>query len=172
MILLFLGSWRSTLIVCVSIPLSILTSLCLMSLLGQTINVMTLGGSHRPDDPAVSRKLAQYVDRVRLDSAFHPHVAVPDEPARTNHQRDDARRAGAGGGHSGRRCHGRDRKYTSQPGDGEAPGHRGAGRRLADRGAYFRGDSLDLHRVRSGSALDRNGAIPVYAIGDGRRSEE
>jgi multidrug efflux pump subunit AcrB len=44
MILLFLGSWRSTLIVCISIPLSILTSLSLMSLLGQTINVMTLGG--------------------------------------------------------------------------------------------------------------------------------
>ena len=44
MILLFLGSWRSTLIVCISIPLSILASLCLLSLLGQTINVMTLGG--------------------------------------------------------------------------------------------------------------------------------
>ena len=44
MILLFLGSWRSTLIVCISIPLSILTSLCFLSLLGQTINVMTLGG--------------------------------------------------------------------------------------------------------------------------------
>jgi multidrug efflux pump subunit AcrB len=44
MILLFLGSWRSTLIVILSIPLSILTSLTLMSLLGQTLNVMTLGG--------------------------------------------------------------------------------------------------------------------------------
>jgi hypothetical protein len=44
MILLFLGSWRSMFIVCISIPLSILTSLCLLSLLGQTINVMTLGG--------------------------------------------------------------------------------------------------------------------------------
>lgn len=44
MILLFLGSWRSTLIVCISIPLSILTSLCILNLLGQTINVMTLGG--------------------------------------------------------------------------------------------------------------------------------
>ncbi|HLX41876.1 MAG TPA: efflux RND transporter permease subunit [Bryobacteraceae bacterium] len=44
MILLFLGSWRSTLIVCISIPLSILTSLCILSLMGQTINVMTLGG--------------------------------------------------------------------------------------------------------------------------------
>src|SRR5205085_2172071 len=44
MILLFLGSWRSTIIVCISIPLSILTSLAILSLLGQTINVMTLGG--------------------------------------------------------------------------------------------------------------------------------
>ncbi|WP_088348758.1 MULTISPECIES: efflux RND transporter permease subunit [Rhodomicrobium] len=44
MILLFLGSWRSTLIVMVSIPLSILTSLAVLSALGQTINTMTLGG--------------------------------------------------------------------------------------------------------------------------------
>ena len=44
MILLFIGSWRSTLIVCCSIPLSILTSLIVLSLLGETVNVMTLGG--------------------------------------------------------------------------------------------------------------------------------
>ncbi len=44
MIMLFLGSWRSTLIVCISIPLSIFTSLFFLNLLGQTINVMTLGG--------------------------------------------------------------------------------------------------------------------------------
>jgi multidrug efflux pump subunit AcrB len=44
MILLFLGSWRSTVIVCISIPLSILTSLVVLSLTGNTINVMTLGG--------------------------------------------------------------------------------------------------------------------------------
>ncbi|HEY6343120.1 MAG TPA: efflux RND transporter permease subunit [Bryobacteraceae bacterium] len=44
MILLFLGSWRSTLIVCISIPLSILASISILSLLGETINVMTLGG--------------------------------------------------------------------------------------------------------------------------------
>lgn len=44
MILLFLGSWRSTLIVCTSIPLSILTSLIVLALFGETINVMTLGG--------------------------------------------------------------------------------------------------------------------------------
>jgi len=44
MILMFLGSWRSTVIVCISIPLSILVSLIVLSLMGQTINVMTLGG--------------------------------------------------------------------------------------------------------------------------------
>jgi multidrug efflux pump subunit AcrB len=44
MILLFLGSWRSTLIIAVSIPLSILVSICCMSALGETINIMTLGG--------------------------------------------------------------------------------------------------------------------------------
>jgi len=44
MILLFLGSWRSTLISAVSIPLSVLSSLAILSLLGQTINIMTLGG--------------------------------------------------------------------------------------------------------------------------------
>jgi multidrug efflux pump subunit AcrB len=44
MILLFLGSWRSTLIIAVSIPLSILTSVILLSLIGETINTMTLGG--------------------------------------------------------------------------------------------------------------------------------
>src|SRR5205807_4326847 len=44
MILIFLGSWRSTLIIATSIPLSILTSLILLSALGETINIMTLGG--------------------------------------------------------------------------------------------------------------------------------
>jgi CzcA family heavy metal efflux pump len=44
MILLFLGSWRSTLVVITSIPLSILTSLAVLGVIGQTLNVMTLGG--------------------------------------------------------------------------------------------------------------------------------
>jgi len=44
MILIFLGSWRSTLIIAVSIPLSVLTSIIVLSALGQTINIMTLGG--------------------------------------------------------------------------------------------------------------------------------
>ncbi|WP_068233829.1 efflux RND transporter permease subunit [Hymenobacter sp. PAMC 26628] len=44
MILLFLGSWRSTLIIATSIPLSILVSIVVMNILGQTLNIMTLGG--------------------------------------------------------------------------------------------------------------------------------
>jgi multidrug efflux pump subunit AcrB len=44
MILLFLGSWRSTLIITVSIPLAVLSSIALLSAIGETINVMTLGG--------------------------------------------------------------------------------------------------------------------------------
>jgi CzcA family heavy metal efflux pump len=44
MILLFLGSWRSTIIIIISIPLSILFSMIVLAMLGQTINVMTLGG--------------------------------------------------------------------------------------------------------------------------------
>jgi CzcA family heavy metal efflux pump len=44
MILLFLGNWRSTLIIAVSIPLSILTSIACLAAVGETINIMTLGG--------------------------------------------------------------------------------------------------------------------------------
>jgi multidrug efflux pump subunit AcrB len=44
LILLFLGSWRSTLIITISIPLSILASICCLSALGETINIMTLCG--------------------------------------------------------------------------------------------------------------------------------
>ena len=44
MILIFLGSWRSTIIIAVSIPLSILCSIITLSALGETINIMTLGG--------------------------------------------------------------------------------------------------------------------------------
>ena len=44
MILIFLGSWRSMLVVMVAIPLSIMTSIAVLAALGQTINTMTLGG--------------------------------------------------------------------------------------------------------------------------------
>jgi multidrug efflux pump subunit AcrB len=44
MVLLFLGSWRSTLIIATSIPLAILGSMATLSVLGETLNIMTLGG--------------------------------------------------------------------------------------------------------------------------------
>src|SRR6202008_3757192 len=44
MILIFLGSWRSTLVVMISIPLAILSSLVALYFLGETLNTMTLGG--------------------------------------------------------------------------------------------------------------------------------
>ncbi len=44
MILIFLGSWRSTIIIAVSIPLSVICSLLMLAALGETINIMTLGG--------------------------------------------------------------------------------------------------------------------------------
>ncbi len=87
MILLFLGSWRSTLIVCTSIPLSIATSLAILWAIGQTINVMTLGGLALAvgilvDDATVEienthRNMAEKKPLVRaiLDSA--QQVAAP-----------------------------------------------------------------------------------------------
>jgi multidrug efflux pump subunit AcrB len=87
MILLFLGSWRSTVIVLVSIPLSILTSIIVLNLLGQTLNVMTLGGMALAvgvlvDDATVEienihRNLAQRKPLVRaiLDGA--QQIATP-----------------------------------------------------------------------------------------------
>jgi CzcA family heavy metal efflux pump len=87
MILLFLGSWRSTLIIAVSIPLSILTSAIILSALGQTINIMTLGGFALAvgilvDDATVEienieRNLAQgkEIKQAILDGASQ--IAVP-----------------------------------------------------------------------------------------------
>ena len=87
MILLFLGSWRSTVIVCMSIPLSILTSLIVLYFFDQTLNVMTLGGMALAvgilvDDATVEienihRNLAQGKPIVRsiLDGA--QQIAVP-----------------------------------------------------------------------------------------------
>ena len=87
MILIFLGSWRSTLIIAVSIPLSILTSIIVLSALGQTINIMTLGGLALAvgilvDDATVeieniNRNLAQgkEIEHAILDGA--QQIAVP-----------------------------------------------------------------------------------------------
>ncbi len=87
MILIFLGNWRSTLIIAVSIPLSILTSIIVMSALGETINIMTLGGLALAvgilvDDATVeieniNRNLAQgkEVEHAILDGA--QQIAIP-----------------------------------------------------------------------------------------------
>jgi multidrug efflux pump subunit AcrB len=87
MILIFLGSWRSTLIIAVSIPLSILVSILVMSALGETINIMTLGGLALAvgilvDDATVeieniNRNLDQdkQIERAILDGASQ--IAVP-----------------------------------------------------------------------------------------------
>src|SRR3989475_2668200 len=87
MILVFLGSWRSTVIIAVSIPLSILTSIIVLSALGETINIMTLGGLALAvgilvDDATVeieniNRNIAQRKPIVRaiLDGA--QQIAVP-----------------------------------------------------------------------------------------------
>ncbi|MGD0514175.1 MAG: efflux RND transporter permease subunit [Terriglobales bacterium] len=87
MILLFLGNWRSTVIIGVSIPLSILTSIIVLSALGETINIMTLGGLALAvgilvDDATVeieniNRNLAlgKEVEHAILDGA--QQIAVP-----------------------------------------------------------------------------------------------
>ena len=76
MILLFLGSWRSTMIIIVSIPLSILFSLTVLSWLGETINIMTLGG--------LALAIGMLVDQgiVTLESIFyHLEQGKEVEPA-------------------------------------------------------------------------------------------
>ena len=70
--------------------------------------------SHRHDDPAVPGKLAKHADRVHLDSALHPHLPLHPQPAGADHQRDDARRPGAGGRYPGGRRHGGDREHAPQ----------------------------------------------------------
>jgi multidrug efflux pump subunit AcrB len=87
MILLFLGSWRSTLIVIISIPLAIFTSIICLGLLGQTLNVMTLGGLALAvgilvDDATVEienihRNLVQKKPLVRAIMDGAQQIAVP-----------------------------------------------------------------------------------------------
>jgi multidrug efflux pump subunit AcrB len=76
MILLFLGSWRSTIIIIISIPLSILFSVVILAALGETINVMTLGG--------LALAVGMLVDEgtVTLENIFyHLEMGKQVEPA-------------------------------------------------------------------------------------------
>jgi multidrug efflux pump subunit AcrB len=74
MILIFLGSWRSTLIIATSIPLAILTSIIVLSLIGQTINIMTLGG--------LALAVGILVDdaTVEVENINRNREAEPDKP--------------------------------------------------------------------------------------------
>ena len=87
MILLFLGSWRSTLVVMISIPLSILTSLVVLYFLGETLNTMTLGGLGAGGRHSGRR--------------FHGHDREYPSPAHRG-------RAAAAAGDAARRCRHRD----------------------------------------------------------------
>ncbi len=87
MILLFLGSWRSTLIIAVSIPLSIMVSIAMLSALHETINLMTLGGLALAvgilvDDATVvieniERNLAQGKDTIQAILDGSQEIAIP-----------------------------------------------------------------------------------------------
>ncbi len=72
MILLFLGSWRSTLVVLVSIPLSVLTSLAVLGALGETINIMTLGGMALAVGILVDDATVAIENTYRLMDEGHP----------------------------------------------------------------------------------------------------
>ncbi len=121
LILLFLGSWRSTLIITISIPLSILASIVCLSALGETINIMTLGGLALAvgilvDDATVTIENINYhleqgkdVEAAILDGAHqialpalvstlvHLHRVRADVPAR-GHREIPVHSAGRGRG--------------------------------------------------------------------------
>jgi len=87
MILLFLGSWRATLIIAISIPLSVLAALMALSALGETLNIMTLGGLALAvgvlvDDATVAienithhREMGQPLEQAILEGSAQ--IAVP-----------------------------------------------------------------------------------------------
>jgi multidrug efflux pump subunit AcrB len=76
MILMFLGSWRSTLIVLVSIPLSILTSLTILGAMGETLNIMTLGGLALAVGILVDDATVAIENTYRLMEEGHPFPAA------------------------------------------------------------------------------------------------
>src|SRR6202023_2159971 len=70
---IFIGSWRSTIIILVSIPLAILTSIIAFSVLGQTINIMTLGGL------ALAVGILVYDATVEIENINRNRSAEPDK---------------------------------------------------------------------------------------------
>ncbi len=77
MILIFLGSWRSTLIIATSIPLAILTSIITLSALGETINIMTLGGLALAVGILVDDATVE-VENINRNLELHPEQTMDD----------------------------------------------------------------------------------------------
>ncbi len=77
MILVFLGSWRSTLIIATSIPLAILTSIITLSALGETINIMTLGGLALAVGILVDDATVE-VENINRNLELHPEQTMDD----------------------------------------------------------------------------------------------
>ena len=69
MILVFLGSWRSMVVVCISIPLAIFTAIIGLNLSGDTINIMTLGG--------LALAIGMLVDDATVDDREHSTAISP-----------------------------------------------------------------------------------------------
>ncbi len=90
MILLFLGSWRSTVVVMISIPLSILTSLIVLHFLGETLNTMTLGGLALAVGILVDDSTVTIENTHRLLNGGAA-AATGDAARRSRHRRADAR---------------------------------------------------------------------------------
>ena len=82
MILVFLGSWRNTVVVSISIPLSIFAGIAGLFLTGQTINLMTLGG--------LALAIGMLVDNATVDDREHPPQPGAGQAA---HGRDPRRLA-------------------------------------------------------------------------------
>jgi len=77
MILIFLGSWRSTLIIATSIPLAILTSIIALSAIGETINIMTLGGLALAVGILVDDATVE-VENINRNLELHPDQTLDD----------------------------------------------------------------------------------------------
>ncbi len=87
MILLFLGSWRSTVIIAISIPLSIMGAIVMLSAIGETLNIMTLGGLALAvgilvDDATVTIENINYhLEQGKPVDAVDPRRRQPDRDA-------------------------------------------------------------------------------------------
>ena len=94
MVLLFLGNWRSTLIIALTIPLSILASILVLYALGETLNLMTLGGLALSVGILVDQAIVTIENIER-----HLHMGTPLERGDPGRRRRDRRRRP-----SSRRC--------------------------------------------------------------------